>query len=84
MAERILTKDNAFIGVTEHQLGDTQRIAVIINYSPTSLETKMEVKIGWSLVETWYGQVPLAAVNGLICEIAANDALVLRFEHATL
>ena len=26
----------------------------------------------------------LAAVNGLICEIAANDALVLRFEHATL
>ncbi len=82
MTERILTKENAFIGVTEHPLDNGQRIAVLINYSPAPIKTYVKVEAGWSVVETWYGKVPAVEGKGFMCDIAANNAVVLRFARS--
>lgn len=80
---RILSKDHAFIGVTEHPLADGERIAVLVNYSPEPIVTTINVKEGWSLAATWYGHAPQDNVQGLKCEMTANDAMVLRFVKVT-
>ncbi len=47
--ERVATKFDPYIGVTEHMAGE-KRILVLINYEPEDTETSIEVLPGW-LVE---------------------------------
>jgi hypothetical protein len=81
--ERLLQKDNAFLGITEHPLDAAQRICVLINYSPGVLQTRVRIKPGWSLAETWYGRSPAGQQQDILCELAGNDAVVLRFIKAS-
>ena len=47
-AERIATKNDPYLGMTEHTLGD-KKILVLINYEPEDTETSVEVLPGWQL-----------------------------------
>ena len=40
-SDRIVTKDNVQVGITEHPLQPDQRVVVVINYSPTAQETAL-------------------------------------------
>ncbi len=83
MSGRILSKEHAFVGITEHPLDATQRVAVLINYSPEPVETLVTVKQGWSVSETWYGKVPVEKGKGLKCDIESNSAIVIRLARSS-
>ncbi|MDF1513082.1 MAG: beta-mannanase, partial [Anaerolineae bacterium] len=77
MHDRILDKDHGDVGITEHVLDSVRRVAVLINYSPEPADLGVQVKPGWSLIESWYGDPPVVSDTEFICSIAANDALVV-------
>ncbi|WP_231590648.1 glycoside hydrolase 5 family protein [Hymenobacter terrenus] len=73
LAERVLTQPNPFVGVTEHAVSDTEKVVVLINYSPTNVSTTAQVKNGWAVAGSLYGPKP----SSLSLPLKANDALVL-------
>jgi hypothetical protein len=72
-AERILTRNNASVGVTEHQVSENEKIIVLINYSSETAPCDLKIAMGWKAGKVLYGKGPFAARLSL----AANDALVL-------
>jgi len=74
---RAVRKDNPWIGITEHTLGDRRRMLVLINYSPQSQTTRLLLSGTWQCDSTLYGTAPGTDSGQLVCDIAANNALVL-------
>jgi hypothetical protein len=74
---RAITKDNPLVGITEHPLDETQRVVVLINYSPSVQNVPLTVADGWRITTNWYG--PLPGDDGQIT-IPANDAAVLLLQ----
>ncbi|AMJ67494.1 glycoside hydrolase family 2 TIM barrel-domain containing protein [Hymenobacter sp. PAMC 26628] len=75
LKERILTQENPFIGVTEHATSKTEKVVVLINYSPADISTATTTQPGWKLAGSLYGARPA----GSAFTVKANDALVLTF-----
>ncbi len=50
-SERVATKDDPYVGMTEHITGDN-RILVLINYEPEDRETVVELLPGWHIEQT--------------------------------
>ena len=75
-SDRIVTKDNVQVGVTEHPLQPDQRVVVVINYSPTAQETVIELASGWKISAVYYGEAPAGSTGRIPLEIAKNQALV--------
>ena len=73
LAGRALTQANPSIGVTEHPLSATEKVVVLINYSPADVSTSARLLDGWKITGSLYGPKP--ADKTLI--LKANDALVL-------
>lgn len=55
---RIATKNDPYVGMTEHIAGD-KRILVLINYEPEDRDTAVELLPGWSIEKT----LPLGSSN---------------------
>jgi hypothetical protein len=77
LSQRILSKDNPFVGITEHILDDKQRLVVLINYSPQPQEVSLTILKGWQPVEAWYGVLPQVVHT----QMPPNDALVFVLER---
>jgi hypothetical protein len=75
--DRVVSRDNALIGITEHPLSDNQRIVVLINYSPTQQKATLGINQGWQVKSGWYGSLP--ALDGAIA-LDQNDAAVFVVE----
>lgn len=73
LATRVLTQANPHIGVTEHTVSATEKVVVLINYSPTALTAAAVVRAGWQIVGSLYGPPPA----GTALVLPPNDALVL-------
>jgi hypothetical protein len=71
--ERILTGDNPYICVTEHQVSDAEKIIVMINYNYEDEPCKFRLKDGWRISDVLYGTRP----SGKNLTMKANDAVVL-------
>ena len=76
LKERTLTQENPFIGVTEHATSKTEKVVVLINYSPEDVTTTTTTQSGWRLASSLYGGLP----TGRAFTVKANDALVLTFK----
>lgn len=74
---RVVSRDNPLIGITEHPLSDSQRIIVLVNYSPVQQKANLEINHGWLIQMGWYG--PLPAQTGDIF-LNKNDAAVFVVE----
>ena len=77
LAQRVLTQGSPFVGVTEHQLSDKEKVVVLINYSPEDVSTTALVKDGWKVTGSLYGPKP----GSLTLLLKANDALVLTLRR---
>lgn len=77
LAERVLTQANPFVGVTEHAISATEKVVVLINYSPTAVSTTAHVHDGWKISGSLYGPPPA----GPTLPLKANDALVLTLRR---
>jgi len=69
---RILGKEHPQLGITEHPLNDNERVAVLINYSPESVNALVNIAAGWGVAETLRGA---KSENGII-KLPSNDAAV--------
>jgi beta-galactosidase len=67
-------KNNAFIGLTEHDLSPTEKILIAVNYSTMPQEAGIRIDRNRVADSALYGRLPIN--NKSI--IDANDALVLR------
>jgi hypothetical protein len=49
LAKKKIRKTNPWIGITEHEIGEEQSIAVLINYQPETAEDVLVLSEGWAL-----------------------------------
>ena len=74
--QRVLQKDNPFLGITEHPLGPDSCLAVLINYSPTALDSSLLCRPGWKWSAALLGSNPEPVQNVLQCHLPSNEAAV--------
>lgn len=77
-ATRALQVSSPELAVTEHLVGDDERIAVLVNHSPVTSTVTPRLQAGWAVDEALAGPAP--GVDGLT--VPANDALVLRLRRS--
>jgi hypothetical protein len=70
---RVVEKNDPFIGITEHDLSATEKVLVLVNYSTTDRTVQLYFKNGWTVKKSLYGALPVKSSIG----IKANDAAVL-------
>jgi hypothetical protein len=68
-----LTQNNPYIGVTEHNINNNEKVVVLINYNSDDSIMNFRLKEGWKISNSLYGAMP----SGKGFSIKANDALVL-------
>jgi len=78
LSQRILSKDNPLVGVTEHPLDDGKRLIVLINYSPSPQAVHLTFAPGWQITAAWYGNSPTSQ----LAQLPPNDALVCVVERS--
>ncbi len=72
---RVVEKNDPFIGITEHKLADGKMVVVMVNYSPKERNVELTIKKGWKVQKALYGKEP--AHSQVL--IPANDAVVFGF-----
>jgi hypothetical protein len=78
LAGRAVGKENPLVGVTEHPLAETERLVVLINYSPAEQPAVLRLAAGWRIAEVYYGDAPFAALDQVTIQIPKNDAVVFK------
>ena len=73
---RIVTKNDPFIGITEHDLSTSQKVVVLVNYSPSDKEVPLGIAPGWTIEKVFYGKMPIKSVVSL----KGNDACVFQIK----
>jgi hypothetical protein len=74
---RAVTKNDPFVGITEYDLSPTEKVVVLVNYTPEDREVALTLANGWNIDKTLYGQLPVKS-NVLL---KANDACVLHLKN---
>lgn len=74
--QRVLQQVNPFIGVTEHEINDKEKVVILINYSTEDIASEIKIKQDWTVKSALYGNKP----SGSSVTIAANDAVVLTLK----
>jgi len=46
---RIIHTDNPYVGITEHSFDESTKLAIMINYSPDTINTSILLKDGWKV-----------------------------------
>jgi beta-galactosidase len=73
---RIVTKNDPFVGITEHDLSANQKVVVLVNYSPSDKEVPLNLASGWSIEKVFYGKLPVKSV----VTMKGNDACVFQIK----
>ena len=79
---RIVTREQPWLGITEHPVDPEHRIVVAINYDPQPLDATLRLAGGWRAGEAWYGPLPRPDGAQWRCQIGANDAAVFTVSKA--
>ncbi|MBU3113318.1 hypothetical protein [Clostridium lacusfryxellense] len=80
---RVIQKDNPYVGITEHSFDESTKLAIMINYSPKCINTSILLKDGWEVESIVYGENVVSKDENFImqkshvCSIAANDVIIL-------
>jgi len=75
---RALAKGDPQLGITEHHLSRTERLAVLVNYSPRGGAFTLAPAGGWRMDEVCWGTAREDADDQLVVDLAGNDAAILR------
>lgn len=73
---RTVTKTDPFVGITEHDLSATEKVIVLVNYSPEEKEVALTINSGWKVDKALYGNQPSKSS----VKLKANDACVLQLK----
>ena len=73
---RAVTKNDPFVGITEHDLSATEKVIVLVNYSPEEKEVALTINSGWKVEKSLYGNLPAKSS----VKLKANDACVLQLK----
>jgi len=73
---RAVTKNDPMVGITEHDLSATEKVVVLVNYSPTDRDVALTVKDGWKIEKALYGSLSAKS----LVKLKANDACVLSMK----
>ncbi|WNR42751.1 cellulase family glycosylhydrolase [Paenibacillus roseipurpureus] len=76
---RVVQVNEPHVGLTEHAMDAQTRIGVLINYSPDEREVMLNIHEGWLASESLYGSHPQQIAGRTTVNIAANDAVIVRF-----
>jgi len=71
---RVVTKTDPFVGITEHDLSPDTKIIVLVNYSPVDRTVPLSIRSGWRPEKALYGNMPVKSSVTL----SANSASVLQ------
>lgn len=75
---KVVCKDIANVGITEHIQDENTRIIILINYQPELLSTKLTITKTWKITNILYGDQILESNSDETCiTINKNDAVVL-------
>ena len=70
---RIVTKADPFVGITEHDLSVNEKVIILVNFSPNDKDITLSIKSGWKVDKAFYGNLPVKSN----VKIMGNDACVL-------
>lgn len=73
---RMVTKNDPFVGITEHDLSATEKVIVLVNYSPEEKEVALTINSSWKVDKTLYGNQPSKSS----VKLKANDACVFQLK----
>lgn len=70
---RIVTKNDPFVGITEHDLSANEKVIVLVNYTATNKDIALTINKEWKVNKALYGSLPEKSN----VKLSANDACVL-------
>lgn len=70
---RTVTKNDPFVGITEHDLSAIEKVIVLVNYAPTDKDVTLTINSEWKVNKALYGSLPVKSK----VKLNANDACVL-------
>jgi len=70
---RTVTKNDPFVGITEHDLSIFEKVIVLLNFTPTDKNVALTINRDWKLEKVLYGNLPAKS----LVKLNANDACVL-------
>ena len=73
---RTVTKNDPFVGISEHDLSANEKVVVLVNYATTDREVSLSVKSGWKIEKAFYGNLPSKSM----VKLKANDACVFQLK----
>lgn len=73
---RVVQKNDSMVGITEHDLSASEKVIVLVNYSPYDRDVTLTVNDSWKIDKAIYGNLPVK----LSVAIKANDACVLQLK----
>jgi len=76
VSQRTVLKAQPQVGITEHPMGESKRIIVVINYSPDRIDGDFTIAPGWRLRDLLYGGQPRLKNSSVVVPLNANDAAV--------
>jgi hypothetical protein len=71
---RTVIKNDPYVGITEHDLSPTQKVVILVNFSPVNRIVALNINSEWTVGKALYGSLPLKSS----VTILANDACVLQ------
>jgi hypothetical protein len=75
-ARRVFSSKPLQLGITEHPVSDSERIAVMVNMSPEKISCPLPIKNGWKVAETLYGERPSQPDKPHTFSFPPNDGAV--------
>jgi endo-1,4-beta-mannosidase len=78
---RIVTKRNPQIGVTEHHIDEKTMLAILINYSPDTVIEHINFADGWTVEKTLYGEEVCLKNGEYVSIVKANDAVIMQLKR---
>ena len=73
LAGRAVRKTQPMLGITEHPLDETERVVMVVNYSPAAARERLEFAPGWSVSAAYRG-----ALEDGVLTLPPNDAAVFH------
>jgi beta-galactosidase len=83
LEQRLVTKKNPLMAITEHTIDQNHCVVVLINYSPNPMNTQLFVKENWLPVQSWIGKLPILYEGCWMVDIPKNDAVVFKLQKIT-
>jgi endo-1,4-beta-mannosidase len=74
---RVVRKNDPFVGITEHDLSATEKLIVMVNYTPSDRYVSLSINEDWKVNRAFYGVLPEKSK----VKLNANDACVLHLKR---